>query len=266
MSERPWWQTCDRLPDLPALLPGQRRRRHRRPAGHHSRGSTTSSGSASTRSGCRRSIPRRWPTSATTSPTICGIHPLFGTLDGLRRLRRGGARPRACKLILDFVPNHTSSEHPWFQEARASPRKAPSATGTSGATRPRTAGRPTTGRALPAGSAWEFDEATASTTTTPSCPSSRTSTGATRRSGQAMGDVLRFWLRRGVDGFRVDVIWHLMKDPDFRDDPPNPDYRRGATRRSSRSSRSTVPTTRTSTDVVWPRCAGSWRSSTATGC
>ncbi len=37
-----------------------------------------------------------------------------------------------------------------------------------------------------------------------------------------MLDVLRFWLDRGVDGFRVDVLWHLIKDEQFRDNPPNP--------------------------------------------
>ena len=40
-----------------------------------------------------------------------------------------------------------------------------------------------------------------------------------------MHDVMRFWLRKGVDGFRVDVMWHLMKDAAFRDNPLNPDYR-----------------------------------------
>src|SRR5207248_5695839 len=40
----------------------------------------------------------------------------------------------------------------------------------------------------------------------------------------AMHDVLRFWLDRGVDGFRIDVLWHLMKDPKFRNNPPNPAY------------------------------------------
>jgi alpha-glucosidase len=39
-----------------------------------------------------------------------------------------------------------------------------------------------------------------------------------------MHDVLRFWLRRGVDGFRVDVLWHLIKDDQFRDNPSNPQY------------------------------------------
>ena len=42
-----------------------------------------------------------------------------------------------------------------------------------------------------------------------------------------MLDVLRFWLDRGVDGFRVDVIWHLIKDAEFRDNPPNPDVDAG---------------------------------------
>ena len=42
-----------------------------------------------------------------------------------------------------------------------------------------------------------------------------------------MYDVLRFWLERGVDGFRVDVLWHMIKDSRFRDDPLNPDYREG---------------------------------------
>ena len=43
----------------------------------------------------------------------------------------------------------------------------------------------------------------------------------------AMYDVMRFWLRRGVDGFRVDVIWHLIKDAQFRDNPLNPNYHEG---------------------------------------
>ena len=44
-------------------------------------------------------------------------------------------------------------------------------------------------------------------------------------SARAMYDVLRFWLDRGVDGFRVDVIWLLIKDDALRDNPPNPNYR-----------------------------------------
>ena len=43
-----------------------------------------------------------------------------------------------------------------------------------------------------------------------------------------MFDALRFWLDRGVDGFRVDVIWLMIKDDLFRDNPPNPDYEPGS--------------------------------------
>ena len=42
-----------------------------------------------------------------------------------------------------------------------------------------------------------------------------------------MYDVLRFWLDRGVDGFRVDVLWLLIKDDQYRDNPPNPRYELG---------------------------------------
>jgi alpha-glucosidase len=41
----------------------------------------------------------------------------------------------------------------------------------------------------------------------------------------AMYDVMRFWFDRGVDGFRIDVLWHMLKAVDFQDNPPNPAYR-----------------------------------------
>ena len=59
----------------------------------------------------------------------------------------------------------------------------------------------------------------------PSSRSSPISTGAIREVRAAIYDVMRFWLRKGVDGFRVDVIWHLIKDEQFRDNPPNPAFR-----------------------------------------
>ena len=42
-----------------------------------------------------------------------------------------------------------------------------------------------------------------------------------------MYDVMRFWLNKGVDGFRVDALWMLLKDPQLRDNPPNPNWRQG---------------------------------------
>ena len=73
---------------------------------------------------------------------------------------------------------------------------------------------------------------------------------------QAMYDVLRFWLDRGVDGFRVDVLWMLIKDDQFRDNPVNPGYFR-VNRRTSGCCRSIPPIDRKFTRLL-PRCGAYW--------
>ena len=83
-----------RLPGLPALLPGQRRRRHRRPAGHRCAARLSRVARRRRASGSRRSTPRRWPTSATTSPTTatstrCSARSPTSTRCSPRRTRRG---------------------------------------------------------------------------------------------------------------------------------------------------------------------------------
>src|SRR6185312_3675593 len=126
-----------------------------------------------------------------------GIHPLFGTLQQFDELA-ARMRQSGLKLILDYVPNHTSDQHPWFQESRAS----------------RT-------------SAWQWDPPSGQYyyhAFLKEQPDLNWRNPAVRA---AMFDVLRFWMRRGVDGFRVDVLWHLIKDDQWRDNPPNPDYRPG---------------------------------------
>ena len=146
------------LPDLSALVPGLRtatasaistasRRRLRLPC----------SGSASTPSGCRRSTPRRWPISATTSPTTATSIRCFGTLADFDALI-AEAHARGLKLILDFVPNHTSDQHPWFIESRVSRGRTRSATGTSGAIPAPGGGPPNNWLSEFGGSAWECDE------------------------------------------------------------------------------------------------------------
>ena len=77
------------------------------------------------------------------------------------------------------------------------------------------------------GSAWEFDEATSQYYYHAFLREQPDLNWRNPEVRAAIYDVMRFWLGRGVDGFRVDVIWHLMKDPQFRDNPINPDYCEG---------------------------------------
>ena len=139
--------------------------------------STTWPGSASTPSGSRRSSARPWPTSATTSATTATSIPLFGTLADFDRCV---ADAHACglRVVIDWVPNHTSDQHPWFLEARSSPRQPQAGLVHLAGPGARTAARPTTGsRPFTAARRGRSTRPPASTTCTCSCPSSPTSTG-----------------------------------------------------------------------------------------
>jgi alpha-glucosidase len=149
-----------------------------------------------------------------------GIHPLFGTLEDFDRLV-GAAHARGLRVILDFVPNHSSDQHPWFHESRSSKDSAkrdwyiwkdPAPDG----------GPPNNWLSNFGGPAWTLDPATGQYYYHAFLPEQPDLNWRNPRVVDAMLDVLRTWLDRGVDGFRVDVIWHLVKDADFRDNPPNP--------------------------------------------
>lgn len=71
------------------------------------------------RCGFRRSTSLPWSISGTTISDYTKIHPVFGALEDFDRLLAALHR-RSIKLILDFVPNHTSEQHPWFLESRSS--------------------------------------------------------------------------------------------------------------------------------------------------
>jgi alpha-glucosidase len=154
------------------------------------------------------------------------IDPLFGTLADFDRLVNA-LHERGVRLILDFVPNHTSDEHPWFQEARASRDSRRRDWYIWRDPRP-DGGPPNNWLSVASGdSAWEFDRATGQYyyhAFLVEQPDLNWRNSAVRA---AMYDVLRFWLDRGVDGFRVDTIWRLIKDAEFRDNPVNPNYREG---------------------------------------
>jgi alpha-glucosidase len=161
-----------------------------------------------------------------------GLDPLFGTLEDFDRLL-AQAHARGLKVVLDFVPNHTSDQHPWFRESRASrgsPRRdwyiwrdpAPAS-----GTRASPGGPPNNWLSCFGGSAWQFDEATGQYYYHAFLPEQPDLNWRNPAVVQAMLGVLRFWLERGVDGFRVDALWHLVKDEYFADNPPNPSWREG---------------------------------------
>jgi len=153
------------------------------------------------------------------------VDPIFGTLDDFDTLV-AAAHASNLKLILDLVPNHTSDQHPWFIESRSShdnPKRdwylwcEPRADGTA----------PNNWMSEFGGSAWKYDAGTKQYyyhAFLREQPDLNWRNPAVR---PAIYDVMRFWLRKGVDGFRVDVLWHLIKDSEFRDNPPNPNFRPG---------------------------------------
>lgn len=162
------------------------------------------------------------------------VDPVFGTLEDADALLAEAHR-RGLRIVLDFVPHHTSHRHPWCIESR-SDRGAkrrdwyvwrdPAADG----------GPPTNWRSISderPGSAWHLDERTGQyqlATFSPAQPDLNWANPAVR---EAMADVLRFWLDRGVDGFRIDMATFLGSDEQFRDEEtpaggPPVDYVRDA--------------------------------------
>ena len=141
----------------------------------------------------------------------CDVDPLFGTLDDFDRLV-GEAHRRGHRLVIDWVPNHTSDRHPWFVESRSS-RDSPKRDWYVWRD------RPNNWRAAFGGPAWTFDEATGQWYLHLFLPQQPDLNWANPEVVAAMHHVLRFWLDRGVDGFRVDVAHGLGKDPALPDDP-----------------------------------------------
>jgi len=153
------------------------------------------------------------------------IDPLFGTMADFDALLRA-AHARGLKVLLDFVPNHTSDQHPWFLESRASRASAKRdwyiwRDGAPGG------GPPNNWLSEFGGPAWAFDAASDQYFYHAFLAAQPDLNWRNPQVRAAMRNVMRFWLNRGVDGFRVDVISHLIKDAAFRDNPPNPDFRAG---------------------------------------
>jgi alpha-glucosidase len=156
---------------------------------------------------------------------FCGIDPVFGSLDDFDALL-AAMHARGLKLILDYVPNHTSDRHPWFLQSRSSRTSAKrnwyvwQDAGPNGAP-------PSNWLSEFGGSAWTWDEATGQYYYHAYLKQQPDLNWRNEEVRSAMLQVLQFWFDRGVDGFRVDAIHHLFEDRQCRDNPPNPAWTPG---------------------------------------
>jgi oligo-1,6-glucosidase/alpha-glucosidase len=159
----------------------------------------------------------------------CGIEPMFGTMADFDRLLQA-AHARGLKLLLDFVPNHTSDQHPWFEESRSS-RDSPKRDWYIWRDGAADGGPPNNWISDFGGSAWTWDEQTGQYYLRAFLPQQPDLNWRNPQVRSAMLDVLRFWFDRGVDGFRVDVLWHIVKAEGLPDNPPNPAWHPGMNER-----------------------------------
>ena len=151
----------------------------------------------------------------------CDVDPLFGTLADFDALLEE-AHALGLKVIIDWVPNHTSDQHPWFVDAvsgRSSHRRHwyvwrdPGPDG----------GPPNNWVAAfdLSAPAWTFDPASGQWYLHLFESAQPDLNWDEPGVVDAMHDVLRFWLDRGVDGFRADVVHCIGKDPALPDNPPD---------------------------------------------
>ena len=136
------------------------------------------------------------------------------------------AHAQGIKVILDFVPNHTSDEHPWFQESRSS-KSHPKRDWYVWRDAKPDGSPPNNWESEFGGPAWTFDEVTGQYYYHAYLKEQPDLNWRNPEVEHAMCDVLRFWFDRGVDGFRVDAIHHLHEDEEDRDNPADPAWRPG---------------------------------------
>ena len=147
------------------------------------------------------------------------VDPLFGSLADADELV-ATAHGLGLKVIIDWVPNHSSDQHPWFAGSRSSkdnPKRDwyvwtdPAPDG----------GPPNNWLGMFGGVAWEFDETTQQYYLHTFLKEQPELNWRNPDLEAAMHNTLRFWLNRGIDGFRVDVAHLIMKDPEMRSNPPS---------------------------------------------
>jgi alpha-glucosidase len=150
------------------------------------------------------------------------VHPMFGTLEDFDRLVEQ-AHARGIRVILDYVPNHTSDRHPWFLASRSS-REDPKRDWYIWKDPAPDGGVPNNWLSNFGGPAWTLDERTGQYYYHAYLREQPDLNWRNPEVREAMLGVLRFWLERGVDGFRLDALRQIGKDAQFRDNPPDPGW------------------------------------------
>ncbi|HSX46107.1 MAG TPA: alpha-amylase family glycosyl hydrolase [Candidatus Saccharimonadia bacterium] len=161
----------------------------------------------------------------------CDVDPIFGKLADIDELIKQ-AHKRNIKLMVDLVPNHTSDEHEWFHQSKQSREdkysdwyiwKDPKGHDKHGNPIP-----PNNWiELLTGGPAWQWEPERRQFYLHSFDVKQADLNWSNPEVREAFKDVMRFWLDRGVDGFRVDAVPFMAKDPEYRDEPLNPDYKPG---------------------------------------
>lgn len=150
----------------------------------------------------------------------CGVDPIFGTIDDFDALI-ARAHSLGLKVLIDQVYSHTSDEHPWFATSRES-RDNPKADWYVWADAKPDGSPPTNWQSVFGGPAWTWDARRGQYYLHNFLNSQPQINGHNEDVQEALLDVARFWLDKGVDGFRIDALNFLMHDPQMRDNPPAP--------------------------------------------
>lgn len=152
----------------------------------------------------------------------CNVDPIFGTIDDFKLLVEE-AHKRDIRVMIDFVPNHTSGEHKWFKESRQNRTNSKRDYYVWADPKP-DGSPPNNWQSLFFGSAWQLDETTGQYYLHSFLKEQPDLNWENPKVREEMKNILRFWMDIGVDGFRADAVWCISKDPEFRDNPRDPSY------------------------------------------
>jgi alpha-glucosidase len=157
----------------------------------------------------------------------CDIDPVYGNLEEFKKLLEE-CHKRGINLLMDFIPNHTSTKHKWFLESKKSKKNPKRDYYIWKDPHPGNGDVPNNWLSNFGGSAWEFDDETGQYYMHSFDKEQADLNWRNPEVVREMLNVLRFWLDLGVDGFRVDVPEWMIKDDRFLDEPENPLYATGS--------------------------------------